>query len=188
MRCPFCGVNDDKVIDSRDSEQGRTIRRRRQCKSCDKRFSTLERAEQALRLLVIKRDGTRVPFRREKVLGGLQKACYKRRVSLAQLTAITDDVEDRLYRRGYKEVDSVEIGRLCIERLKSVDHVAFLRFASVYLNVERVDDLLAEIEAVKETLPEPPRPGQGALFVEPGEKPDADDDAGADAGGDAAPA
>ena len=164
MRCPFCGVNDDKVIDSRDSEQGRAVRRRRECKACDKRFTTFEQVEQALRLVVIKRDGRRVPFRRENLLSGLQKACYKRPVPLETLSGIVDDVEEILYRRGYKEVESVEVGRLCIDRLKSVDHVAFLRFASVYLNVEHVDDLLEEIQAVKETLPLPPRPGQGALF------------------------
>ena len=167
MRCPFCGENDDKVIDSRDAEAGRAVRRRRECKACGKRFTTYEQVEQALRLVVVKRDGSRVPFRRDKVLNGLEKACYKRPVPVDDLSRLADEVEEMLFRRGYKEVDSVEIGRLCIERLKTLDHVAFLRYASVYLNIENVDDLLEEIQAVKATVSPPPAPGQGALFRGP---------------------
>ena len=164
MRCPFCSENNDRVIDSRDAEEGRAIRRRRECKHCGQRFTTVEQAERALRLTVIKADGTRVPFKRDKLIGGLQKACYKRPVPAETLNTICDEVEEVMFRRGYKEVESAELGRQLIERLKHVDHVALLRFASVYLRVEKVDDLLEEIQAVKEGVAEPPLPGQGALF------------------------
>ena len=164
MRCPFCGVNDDKVIDSREVDAGGSVRRRRECKKCDKRFTTYEHVEQTTRLTVIKRGGDRVPFDRERVLGGLQKACYKRPVSVADLTTVAEEIEEELFKRGVKEVESIDIGRLCIEKLKRLDHVAFLRFASVYLKIDNVDDLMDEMQAFRETAPAPPAPDQGALF------------------------
>jgi len=164
MRCPFCGVNDDKVIDSREVEGGRSIRRRRQCKACDKRYTTFETVEQRVSLLVVKRDQSRVPYNRDKVLAGLEKACYKRAVAAEQLDEVVDRIEEELFRRGVKEVESTEIGRLCIEALKRVDHVAYLRFASVYLKVTNIDDLLEEMQEVKEAGPLPPRKDQGQLF------------------------
>jgi len=164
MRCPFCGVNDDKVIDSREVEGGRSIRRRRQCKSCGKRYTTYEAVEQKVSLLVIKRDASRVPYNRDKIIGGLEKACYKRPVSAQKLTGVVDQIEEELFRRGLKEVESTEIGRLCIEHLKRLDHVAYLRFASVYLKVTNIDDLLEEMQEVKQAAPLPPGKDQGNLF------------------------
>ncbi len=164
MRCPFCGVNDDKVIDSREVDAGGSIRRRRQCKKCGKRFTTYEHVEQTTRLMVIKRSGDRVPYDREKVLDGLQKACYKRPVSAEQLAAVVDAIDEDLFRLGVKEVESVDIGKRCIERLKRLDHVAFLRFASVYMRIENVDDLLEEMQDFRENAPPPVPPDQGNLF------------------------
>lgn len=164
MRCPFCDVNKDKVIDSRETDGGKVIRRRRECKACAKRWTTRETVEESVRLTVIKRDGSRVPYDRTKVLAGLQKACYKRPVAADVLAAAVDEVEDALFKTGLKEIDSTEIGRQVVERLKRIDHVAFLRFASVYLKVTNIDDLLEEMHEVKESSPPPPEPGQGALF------------------------
>lgn len=164
MRCPFCQANDDKVIDSREAEHGASIRRRRECKQCKKRFTTYEHVETNTRLTVIKRDGNRVPFDREKLLGGLQKAAYKRPVTADQLTAVVDEIETELFKRGKKEVESTDIGRICVEKLKRLDHVAYVRFASVYMKIANIDDLLEEMMEVKETQPEPMSKDQGSLF------------------------
>lgn len=164
MRCPFCGVNDDKVIDSREVDAGRSIRRRRQCKACGKRYTTYEHVENTVRLMVVKRSGDRVPYERDKVLGGLQKACYKRPVSAETLNAVVDQIDGELFRLGVKEIDSVDIGRRCVEALKAVDHVAYLRFASVYMRIDNVDDLLEEIEDFRQSAPEPASPDQTRLF------------------------
>ncbi|MEM9884020.1 MAG: transcriptional regulator NrdR [Planctomycetota bacterium] len=165
MRCPFCQANDDKVIDSREVEHGAAIRRRRHCKRCNKRFTTYERVETHARLTVSKRDGNRVPFDREKLLGGLQKAVYKRPVTADQLAAAVDAVETELFKLGRKEVESTDIGRLCVEQLKRLDHVAYVRFASVYMKIANLDDLLEELHEVKDTQPEPPARDQGTLFT-----------------------
>lgn len=164
MRCPFCHINDDKVIDSREADGGKIVRRRRQCKNCGKRWTTREHVDENVRLTVIKRDGSRVPYDRQKILGGLQKACYKRPVSAELLAQMVDEVEEELFRTGDREVEATEIGRLLIDRLKRVDHVAFLRFASVYLKISNIDDLLEEIQEVKQTVAPPPEPDQGHLF------------------------
>ena len=164
MRCPFCQANDDKVIDSREVEHGASIRRRRECKQCGRRFTTYEHVETNSRLTVIKRDGNRVPFNREKVLGGLQKSAYKRPVTADQLTTAVDEIEAELFKTGEKEVESTEIGRLCVEKLKRLDHVAYVRYASVYMKIANIDDLLEEMLEVKQTGPEPERPDQGSLF------------------------
>ncbi len=164
MRCPFCSVNDDKVIDSREVEAGGSIRRRRECKNCRKRFTTYERVETHARLTVIKRDGNRVPFDREKVLGGLMKAAYKRPIAADQLAAIVDEIETELFKRGGKEVESTDIGRLCVEKLKQLDHVAYVRYASVYMKIANIDDLLEEMREVREQGAPPPSRDQGNLF------------------------
>jgi transcriptional repressor NrdR len=164
MQCPFCGVNDDKVIDSREVDSGKSIRRRRQCKRCTKRYTTYEHVESTVRLMVVKRNGDRVPYDRDKVLGGLQKACHKRPVSAEQLNAAIDAIDDELFRLGQREVDSVDIGRRCIDQLRNLDHVAYLRFASVYMKIDNVDDLLEEIQEFRETAPELPTPDQKRLF------------------------
>lgn len=167
MQCPFCQVNDDKVIDSREVDAGASIRRRRECKKCGKRFTTYEHVEQNARLTVIKRDGNRVPFDREKLMGGLLKSAYKRPISADQLAKVVENIEAELFKRGHKEVESTEIGRLCVDQLKRLDHVAYVRFASVYMKIANIDDLLEEMMEVKQTQPEPPRPDQGILFDGP---------------------
>jgi transcriptional repressor NrdR len=164
MRCPYCGQDNDKVIDSRAAEQGRSIRRRRECLACDKRFTTYETVEAATRLTVIKKDGTRVPYDRAKMYLGLERASYKRPVSSEQLQRIVDEVEEEIFKRGQREVDAVEIGHLLALRLKRVDQVAYVRYASVYKQFRDLDDLLEEVrEVIEGSQPEPP--GQGKLFT-----------------------
>ncbi|MEM1212145.1 MAG: transcriptional regulator NrdR [Planctomycetota bacterium] len=164
MRCPYCGVNDDKVIDSREAEGGRSIRRRRVCKACGKRFTTYEKIEGHEHLSVLKKDGTRVPFDRSRILSGLEKACYKRPVRAEQLEAVAAEVEDLLRARNLRDVESTDIGLLVAERLKRLDTVAYVRFMSVYLKIETMDDLLAEMQEMRATLPEPDREDQQDLF------------------------
>lgn len=163
MRCPFCGQDNDKVIDSRASDEGRAIRRRRQCLACQKRFTTYETVEENALPTVIKKDGTRVPFDRNRIIGGIEKACYKRPISAQQITAMTDEVVEEICRRGEREVPSLDIGKAVADRLKRVDQVAYVRFASVYKQFRDIDDLLDE---VKDLLQNPPQDslGQGKLF------------------------
>ncbi|MEM7682527.1 MAG: transcriptional regulator NrdR [Planctomycetota bacterium] len=164
MQCPYCGANDDKVIDSRESDAGRSIRRRRECKRCDRRFTTYEKIEERQSLSVIKKDGGREPFDREKIVNGLEKSCYRRPVKEGQLLAVADQVEDLLQKRGLREVESHTLGLLVAERLKVIDTVAYVRFMSVYLRVETLDDLLEEMQQMRATLPDPPNDDQTALF------------------------
>jgi transcriptional repressor NrdR len=163
MRCPFCGENDDKVIDSRAADAGRSVRRRRECLKCSKRFTTYERAEDNVRLTVVKKDKTRVPYDRAKLLSGLEKACYKRPVSAEKLARLVDEVEEELLKRGEREVEAAEIGRIVSNRLKHIDKVAYVRFASVYKDFKDIDDLLDEVhEMLAAAAAE--QPGQGKLF------------------------
>jgi transcriptional repressor NrdR len=164
MRCPFCGEDNDKVIDSRATDGGKVIRRRRECLKCTKRFTTYEHIEESTRLTVIKKDGSRVPYDREKMLGGLLRACYKRPVSAEQLNQLADEVEEELFRRGEREVQSIDIGRAIAQRLKALDQIAYVRFASVYKQFRDLDDLLDEVREVLESTPQPERPEQGRLF------------------------
>lgn len=164
MRCPSCGVNDDKVIDSREAEGGRAIRRRRECKKCGTRFTTFEKTEQVISLSVIKKSGEREPFDKSNIIAGLEKATYKRPVRSEQLQSIGDEVEELLQNRGLKDVETRDIGLLVAERLKRIDTVAYVRFMSVYLKIETMDDLLEEMQDMKATLPEPVREGQSELF------------------------
>ncbi len=163
MRCPYCSENRDKVIDSRGADEGRMIRRRRECLACGKRFTTYEHIEANHRLWVIKKDGARVPYDRQKVLDGVQKACYKRQVSAEAILQLVDEVEEDLFRRYEREVDAVEIGRTVSERLKRLDQVAYVRFASVYKQFRDLDDLLDEVRDVLDT-DHPDAPNQGRLF------------------------
>ncbi len=163
MKCPYCDANKDKVIDSRASEGGAAIRRRRECLACGKRFTTYEHIEEKPRLTVIKKDGTRVPYDRQKVLGGLQSACYKRPISAEQINQAVDEVEEVIFRRFDREVAALEIGRTLAERLKQLDQVAYVRFASVYKQFRDLDDLLDEVRDVIESSDNAP-PGQGLLF------------------------
>lgn len=163
MRCPFCGDNNDKVIDSRAADTGRVIRRRRECLACRKRFTTYEHIEPSPRLSVVKKDGTRVPYDRLKMQGGLEKACYKRPVSAEIMQQIVDEVEEEIFRRDEREIDAIAIGRAVAERLKGIDQVAYVRFASVYKQFRDLDDMLDEVrELLESAQPEPP--GQGRLF------------------------
>jgi transcriptional repressor NrdR len=160
MRCPFCGATDNKVVDSRESETGEAIRRRRQCLNCGKRFTTYERIE-APPLFVVKRDGRREEFSHQKLLGGLLVASKKRELSPAQLEAIVDDIENVLRGRNVSEVPSLEVGEMVMERLRELDEIAYVRFASVYRSFKDVEDMRATIEEVLAhppgTRPEPAR-------------------------------
>lgn len=145
MRCPFCKEDNDKVIDSRSSEGGRVIRRRRECLGCQRRFTTYEKIGESFKLNVIKKDGTRIPYDREKVIAGLQKACYKRPVSAEKIQDIADRIEEEIFRHTDKEVTSQFIGEKAMTFLRKVDNVAYIRFASVYRDFTDADDLLDEV-------------------------------------------
>lgn len=147
--CPYCNANDDKVIDSRSSEGGRVIRRRRQCLKCQKRFTTYERVEETQRLVVIKRDGSRVPFSRENILRGVQVACGKRKIPEEVKERLVDEVEEELHREFDREVDSTVIGQRVMAKLRNVDEVAYIRFASEYLKLSSAGDLLAELNELR---------------------------------------
>ncbi len=164
MRCPFCQRNHDKVIDSREIDEGKAIRRRRHCNDCGKRFTTYEHIEEKAHLIVVKTDGTRVPFDREKIAVGLERACYKRAISAEQIEQVVAAVEEDLFRRGEREVASIDIGRAVAERLKTIDQVAYVRFASVYKQFKDINDLLDEVREVVETAGRREPPGQGRLF------------------------
>ncbi len=140
MRCPYCNADDDKVIDSRSSGGGASIRRRRECQACSKRFTTYEHVEERHKLAVIKKDGARVPYDRAKILDGLEKACYKRPVSSEALTKLVDEVEEEMSRQHENDVEAIEIGRAIADRLKNIDQVAYVRYASVYRNFREASD------------------------------------------------
>ncbi len=135
MRCPFCGANEDKVLDSREAPDGSTIKRRRECKECGRRFTTFEQVEEML-LYVVKSDGRREPFDREKIYRSMNTACKGRSVRAEALRQIAEDIERLLYNRLEREVPSREIGDLVMDRLRTLDQVAYVRFASVYLQFE----------------------------------------------------
>ena len=146
MLCPFCNFNDDKVIDSRSSDGGRIIRRRRQCGKCEKRFTTYERVEQTARLVVVKRDGSHVPFSRENILRGVQTACGKRPIPEEVKAALVDQIEEELHREFDREVESRAIGARVMAKLRELDEVAYIRFASEYLKLGSAGELMAEIK------------------------------------------
>lgn len=164
MRCPFCKeIDNDKVIDSRLSEGGEVIRRRRLCMGCGKRFTTKERVENEIRLMVLKRDGSRQPYDRSRILDGIQRACYKRPLTQEAINRLVDEVEDRLFREFEREVPSHAIGQIVCEKLRKLDQIAYVRFASVYRQFQDLGELIAEardeIDRGKAELP-----GQGRLF------------------------
>lgn len=148
MRCPFCKEDSDKVIDSRSSDGGRIIRRRRQCLACNKRFTTYEKTSESFKTYVIKKDNSRVPYDREKIIAGLQKACYKRPVSVEEIRQIADKVEEDIFRNFDKEVTSSFIGENVIKHLREVDKVAYIRFASVYRDFKDAGELIQEVSQV----------------------------------------
>lgn len=145
MRCPFCENIDTKVIDSRPTEDGRAIRRRRVCNKCDSRFTTYEKVEEVI-LMVIKRDGSRQAFDRMKVMNGIVKACEKRPVSMDTIEYMVDQIERGLNNMMKKEIESSFIGELIMKQLREVDQVAYVRFASVYREFADVETFIAEIE------------------------------------------
>ena len=161
MRCPFCKEEQDKVIDSRSSDGGRIIRRRRQCLSCNKRFTTYEKTSESFRMYVIKKDSSRVPYDREKIIVGLQKACYKRSVSAEQIRQIADKVEEDIFKNFDKEVASTFIGESVIKHLRDVDKVAYIRFASVYRDFKDAGEFIDEIT---QAISQPDVAGQPKLF------------------------
>ena len=145
MRCPFCEHDDTKVIDSRHTEDGHAIRRRRECDGCGKRFTTYEKIEQMI-LMVIKKDGSREAFDRNKIMNGIIKACEKRPVPMAEIEKVVDEIERGLNNMMEKEVESTFIGELIMESLRKLDEVAYVRFASVYRQFTDVNTFVAEIE------------------------------------------
>jgi len=145
MRCPRCEATGTRVIDSRDLENGSTIRRRRECEACGHRFTTYERPEGA-RLIVLKRDGSREEFEREKLRAGLLKALQKRPVTLDRVEAALDEIESTLRGRGDAEIPSTEIGRLATEALRDLDQLAYIRFASVYHAYDDIETLQREVD------------------------------------------
>jgi transcriptional repressor NrdR len=150
MKCPFCAHVEDKVVDSRESKEGEVIRRRRECLGCGKRFTSYERIDQ-IPHLVVKKDGRREAFDREKVLAGLLKACQKRNVSVKALENIADRVEAMVHESPDREVPSVQVGEYLMERLRELDKVAFVRFASVYRDFKDVDQFMATLKGLLET-------------------------------------
>jgi transcriptional repressor NrdR len=144
MRCPFCNHPEDKVIDSRESKEGESIRRRRECEKCARRFTTYERIDE-IPYMVVKKDGRREKFDRQKVMQGLVKASEKRPISMGKLAAIIDDVETRLSETQDRELSTVKIGELLMENLKALDKIAYVRFASVYRDFQDVDAFLREV-------------------------------------------
>lgn len=145
MNCPFCGHKEDRVIDSRESREGDVVRRRRQCLKCDRRFTTYERIDE-VPFMVVKKDGRREKFDRQKVLAGLLKACEKRPVPMAKLAALVDEVEGRVTESRDREISTTEIGELLMDRLKSLDKIAYVRFASVYRDFKDIEDFLNELK------------------------------------------
>ncbi|MCI2059182.1 MAG: transcriptional regulator NrdR [Oscillibacter sp.] len=144
MKCPFCGYSESKVIDSRPADEGSSIRRRRECLSCQKRFTTYETVE-SLPMVVIKKDGSRQSFDRRKVLGGMIRACEKRPVPVAALEKISEEIEQDLQNSMEREVSTALIGEKVMERLKTVDEVAYVRFASVYRQFKDIDTFMKEL-------------------------------------------
>jgi len=145
MRCPYCGNAEDKVVDSRENAEGDSTRRRRECLKCLKRYTTYEHVEKAP-LMVIKKDGRREPFDRNKILAGLLRACEKRPIGMEKLEEIVDDIERHLQREHEKEVKSSEIGEIIMSKLHALDEVAYVRFASVYRQFKDINEFMKEIK------------------------------------------
>lgn len=147
MNCPFCGHRQDKVVDSRESKEGDSIRRRRQCLACERRFTTYERIDE-VPYMVIKKDGRREKFDRQKVLAGLLKACEKRPISMAKLAEIVDQVEARMMESAERELSTTDIGEILMQRLRSLDKIAYVRFASVYRNFQDEEAFFSELKSL----------------------------------------
>ena len=147
MKCPFCNNNEDKVVDSRETSEGMAVRRRRECIQCGKRFTTYEYVEKTP-LMVIKKDGRREPFNREKIYSGLLAACQKRPVSMDKLQSLISDVEGEIQKKFDQEIESKYIGELVVEKLASLDDVAYVRFASVYRQFKDINQFMRELREI----------------------------------------
>jgi len=151
MKCPFCGYTEDKVIDSRPTDEGTAIRRRRECLKCAKRFTTYEKIE-STPIVVIKKDKTRQVFDRNRILNGLLKACDKRSVSVEQLESLIDEIESHIHNSFQREITSREIGELVMDKLKKLDEVAYVRFASVYRQFKDIDTFMEELKKLQNEI------------------------------------
>ncbi len=147
MRCLFCGHTESKVIDSRQADEGTTIRRRRECLDCGKRFTTYEKIE-SIPIVVVKKDGTRESFNREKIINGLLRACEKRPVSLDAIESAVDEIESKLYNLLEREVSSEKIGEMVMEKLQKLDDIAYVRFASVYRQFKDINSFMDELAKI----------------------------------------
>lgn len=147
MKCPFCDDLEDKVVDSRLAREGQVIRRRRECLSCKRRYTTYERIEET-QPAVVKKDGRREPFDRQKILAGLKKACEKRPISTGDIEAVADRIEKRVQERGETEVSSRTIGEEIMRELRDLDQVAYVRFASVYRDFKDIDQFMEELKVL----------------------------------------
>ncbi len=162
MRCPYCASADTKVTDSRDADDG--IRRRRECLECGQRFTTMERLAMS-ELLVVKKDGRREAFSRDKLLAGLRKACEKRPLPAGTVEAVADAIDSALRQRGAPEVPSEEVGELVMDHLRELDHIAYIRFASVYREFADLEDIQRELESLtRRGVPSGPAAGQPTLL------------------------
>ena len=146
MKCPFCGNDNTKVIDSRPTDDS-SIRRRRQCESCGKRFTTYEKVE-TMPLIVIKKDNNREPYDREKIVAGIVRSCHKRPVSISSINAMVDEIETKIFNIGEKEIPTTTIGAIVMEELKKLDEVAYVRFAPVYREFKDVNTFMDEIKKI----------------------------------------
>ncbi len=149
MRCPFCGDSDTRVTDSRPVEDSNAIKRRRQCASCHKRFTTFEKIE-TLPLIVIKKDNNREPYDRSKIEAGIVRSCHKRPVAYAKISAVVDEIENELYAREENEISTMTIGEIVMQKLKDLDQVAYVRFASVYREFKDVNTFMDENKKILE--------------------------------------
>ncbi|HHX59570.1 MAG TPA: transcriptional repressor NrdR [Epulopiscium sp.] len=148
MKCPYCGSTLSKVLNSRPVEETNSIRRRRQCEDCEMRFTTYERVE-VIPIIVVKRNKTREPFDREKLLRGIMRSCNKRIVTLDQIEDIVDQIENIILNSSTKEVSSIELGEMVMEKLKEIDEVSYIRFASVYKQFKDINEFILELEKIK---------------------------------------
>ena len=151
MKCPFCSHTDSKVVDSRETKEGDAIRRRRECERCGRRFTSYERID-PIQYMVVKKDGRREPFDRGRVIAGMLKACQKRPVSGRQLEEVADQLEGMLHGRSEKEVSTADVGTFVMERLRTLDQVAYVRFASVYREFRDVDEFVKVMDELKDLL------------------------------------
>ena len=170
MRCPFCGDEDSRVVDSRDSESGDAVRRRRECGYCGRRYTTYERVEEAP-LLVIKRSGAEEVFARAKLLNGLLRACEKRHISLERIERVADEIEGELRRESVPQVSAAELGARALHHLRDLDHVAYIRFASVYRQFDDIEQFQSELarldEAPRRTTPPDDAPADQPALTGP---------------------